>query len=110
MYESKLVEKLNAYDKEKTMANYNNVFDISDKISRLLLLKLFETDDKICDKTQIENFKHKYSDKLKEMNSEYSKLTSGGNKRSANKRSANKSRKCKKSRNTKSLKTKSRRH
>ena len=107
-YESELVEKLNAYDKEKTRANYNNVFNISDKISRLLLLKLFETDDKICDKPQIENFKHKYSDKLKEMNSEYSKLTSGGNKQSANK--STKSRRSKKSRKTKSRKTKSRRH
>jgi hypothetical protein len=88
-YESDLVEKLNTYDKEKTRANYDGVFNISDKIRKLLSLKLFETDDRIVDKTQTDNF-NKYSAKLKEMNDEYSKLTSGGNKRSANKRSANK--------------------
>lgn len=114
MYETELDEKLQTYNNEKTVNNYNSVFEVAPKLQNLLTLKTFLTQDKLLDKLQIDGFVKKYKHKLQEMVDEQPNLHAGGKKRSKSKKSSrktksNKSRKTK-SRKTKSRKTKSRRH
>jgi hypothetical protein len=125
-YETELDEKLQKYDNEKTVNNYNSVVEVVPKLQKLLSLKTFLTQDKLLDKLQIDGFVNKYKSKLHTMVDEHDEqptLRAGGKKRSKSKKSSrktksnkssrktksNKSRKTK-SRKTKSRKTKSRRH
>ena len=106
MYETELDEKLQKYDNEKTVKNYDSVVEhIVPKLQKLLSLKTFLTNDKLLDKIQADNVLQKYRTKLREMHNERDTLPAGGKKRSKSKKSKNSKKRSKKSR-----KTKSRRH
>ena len=56
MYETELDEKLQKYDNEKTVENYDSVVEsIVPKLQKLLSLKTFLTNDKLLDKIQADN-------------------------------------------------------